>query len=172
MRIEPRRLRAGEALAGLAGVGMVVFLFLPWYGVGALPSYGVAGRAVSGWQALSVIDIVLAIIAALAIALAVVTATQRSPALPVVLATLTWPLGMVATILVVVRLIARPGPNAMVSDRYGAYLALVAALGIAYGAFLAMREEAPTWGEAARRRRRPAAPTGGDHASAGGRPRR
>lgn len=153
MSVDPRRLRPGDALAGLSGVAMIVFLFLPWYGDEPTGSGSGARGVLTGWQAFTAIDILLAIAAAMAIALAVLTLTQRAPALPVVFGVLTLVAGAVATIVVIVALIAQPGPNDMVGVRYGAYLGLVAALGILYGAFLSAHEEAPTWSEAPARRR-------------------
>ena len=69
------RLRAGEWLAAAGGVVLLVSLFLPWYGL--------LGADVSGFEALSVIDLLLVLLALLAIALAVLQATQDSPAMPV-----------------------------------------------------------------------------------------
>ena len=48
-----RRLRAGEWIAGVAGLVLLVALFLPWYG-------DEAGSR-TGWQSLGALDVVLAI---------------------------------------------------------------------------------------------------------------
>ena len=83
-----RRLRLGEWLAALAGVGLIVSLTLDWYGV--------RGRAtgISGFAAFDVIDLLLVLVAAMGIALAIVQATRDRPALPVAAAVLTVTVGI------------------------------------------------------------------------------
>jgi len=126
------RLRLGEALAAAAGVLLLVVLFLPWYG--ALQEDD------SAWEALRVLSVVLALTAVLAIGLALVTVTGRSVAIPVAASVLTAGAGIVATVLVLYRLLDEPGPNELVSVKYGAYLGLGAAFAVAFGGWQAMRE--------------------------------
>ena len=68
-----RRLRAGEWIAGGAGVALLVALFLPWYGPGD----------VTAWEAFDVIDVLLAALALGAIALVPITASQRTPSMAI-----------------------------------------------------------------------------------------
>jgi hypothetical protein len=70
-----RRLRAGEWVLGAAGLVLLVALFLPWYGD---PSR-------TAWQSLSVLDLILAALGLIAVAIPVVTAAYKVPALPLAL---------------------------------------------------------------------------------------
>ena len=69
-----RRLRAGEWITALGGVALLVALFLPWYDEGA--------GSPNGWESFAILDVILAIVGVAAVLVVVVTATQRSPAVP------------------------------------------------------------------------------------------
>jgi hypothetical protein len=75
-----RRIRAGEWLAGVGGVALIV----------------------GAWSAPAVIAVLLCLVALLAIALPVAQATRRSPALPVALGVLTATVAIVAVALAAV----------------------------------------------------------------------
>jgi hypothetical protein len=122
-----RRVRVGEWLAGAGGVLMIVSLLQPWY----------AGA--SGYEALSVIDIVLTLIALLALSLPVLQATRESPALPVGAGVLSAAFGIPGVLLVLFRLIDDPFSGAQV--RAGAWLGLAAALAIEVGAWRSIAGE-------------------------------
>ena len=126
-----RRLRAGECIAAVAGVALLVSLFLPWYGAGA-------GDA-SGWEALAVVDVALALVAASGVSLLVVTGSQRVPAVPVALASLVTLVGLIGLVLVLVRLANLP--DGFDGREPGVWLGLVAAIGIVAGSAVAMRDE-------------------------------
>jgi len=132
-----RRLRPGEWLLTAAAVALFVTLFLPWY------SYPSGVRA-TAWEAFSVVDVVLAACAAVCLLAVGLQATQRSPALPVLgSVAATWA-GIVAVILVVIKLLDVPG---RFSDRcYGIWVALVAAIALLGGGWWAMRDERPGLG--------------------------
>ena len=95
------RVRTWEWCTGLAGVVLLVALFLPWYGVDG------AGTA-TGWQSLSVIDVILALVALLAIAHPIVTAMQRTAAVPQSMAAFVVWMSLLAAILVLIRLLDEP----------------------------------------------------------------
>jgi hypothetical protein len=126
-----RRLRAGEWIAGVSGLLLLVALFLPWYGDGA--------GSRTGWQSLGALDVVLALVALAALAIPVVTATQRVPAVPLALQSLTTPVGMLAVLLVLIRVLNMP--DWAVEREWGLWVALAATLGVAVGALIAMRDE-------------------------------
>jgi hypothetical protein len=127
-----RRLRAGEWIAALSGVALLVSLFLPWYGDGP------ADEA-SGWQALAAVDIALALVAAFGVSLLVITASQRVPAVPIALSAIVMLVGLIGVLLALIRLANVPGGF---DDReLGVWLGLLAAIGIVAGAALAMRDE-------------------------------
>jgi hypothetical protein len=127
-----RRLRAGEWIVGLSGAALLVSLFLPWYD-------GPGGGRLSGWEAFAVTDLALAVVAACAVSLVPVTATQRVPALPIALDAIVALLGIVATVLVVVRLLALPGDAEELAG--GIWLGLGAAVALVVGGWIAMRDE-------------------------------
>jgi hypothetical protein len=127
--VDLRRLRAGEWLAGLSGVALLVSLFAPWYGPG--------GR--SGWQSLAALDVLLALIAAAGVLLAVVTATQAVPAVPIALAAVVTLIGLLGVVLVALRVLDIP--DGADGREWGLWLSLAAALGIVAGGIVSMREE-------------------------------
>jgi hypothetical protein len=132
--VDLRRLRAGEWIAGLSGAALAVILFLPWYGAD-----GTSATA-NAWEAFAVNDVILMLVALFAVGLWTVTATQRTTAVPNAFASLTALLGLIATILVVVRLVSTPGAGG-VTREYGAWLGLAACIGIVLGAQRAMADE-------------------------------
>jgi hypothetical protein len=119
-------MRRFEPVAGLGGLILLVSLFLPWYG------------SKSGWQALTVIDVLLALLALLAIAVPVVSAAASGPAKPIAVAVLASAFGWIAVLLVAIRLVFPPDD---LSARYGAWLALAGALIAWIGSWMSMRDE-------------------------------
>jgi hypothetical protein len=127
-----RRLRAGEWIAALSGTALLVALFLPWYELDG-------GRAASAWEALAAVDIVLAVIAVAAVALLLVTAGQRVPAVPIALDALIALGGLAAAVLVIVR--ALNLPDGIAGREWALWLGLAASLGVLAGGALAIRDE-------------------------------
>jgi hypothetical protein len=123
-----RRLRAGEWVAAASGVALLVSLFLPWYEPSA-----------SGWESLAAIDILLAFVAASGVLLAVVTAVQRVPAVPIATSALVTISGAFGVLLVLYRVIDMPDGAA--GREWALWLGLAGAAGIVAGAFIAMRDE-------------------------------
>ena len=122
-----RRLRDGEWLAGGGGLALLASLWLDWYG------------GMTAWQALAVIDVLLALLALVPLALVVAQATRRSPAVPVALSVLTPLAGALAAALIAFRLIDLP--DGAVAVHGGAWLALAAALVVVVGGWRSMRVE-------------------------------
>jgi len=138
-----RRLRAGEIVAGLGALALLVALFLDWF---ETPDSG--GRE-TGWASLGWLALVpLVVTIALALALVVATIAERTPALPLALGVMTVPSALLAVLAIVVRLIAQPGPNAEVTVRWPAYLGLAAAIAILAGAWRALADERTDTAEA------------------------
>jgi hypothetical protein len=147
-----RRLRVGEWLAAVSGLALLVSLFLPWYGG---KGYGTGDVCVAryadvirgvatcanatGWESLSAIDVLLAFVAASGVLLAVVTATQPVPALPIAVSALVSLAGLFGLILVLLRALAIPDWAG--SREWGLWLGLASTIGIIAGAMLAMRKE-------------------------------
>ena len=130
-----RRLRLGEWIAALAGVGLIASLTLDWYGA--------RGRetGISGFAAFDVIDVLLVLVAAVGIALAIIQATRDRPALPVAAAVLTVIAGILGTLLVLYRIVNEPGPDDFIEVRAGAYLGLLAAAALTAGGWLSLADE-------------------------------
>jgi hypothetical protein len=126
-----RRLRVGEWIAACSGASLLVALFLPWYGT--------AAGDVTAWQALAAMDVALALVAASAIALLVVTASQRVPAVPIALSAFVTLLALIGLVLVLVRVADLP--DGVDGREWGLWLGLLAAIGIVGGGVLAMRDE-------------------------------
>jgi hypothetical protein len=70
--VDLRRLRFGEWLAVAGGIALIVSLLLPWYDAPTGP--------VTGYEAMTIVDILLTLVALLAISLGVLQATQETPA--------------------------------------------------------------------------------------------
>ena|SRR5215213_4365720 len=152
------RVRRGELIAGISAVALFIIMFLPWFG------FDVSGVAedVTGvqldlpdvdanfnaWESFGFIDIVLFVTVIVAVAFAAASAMSQTVALPVAASAITAGLGILSTILIIYRLLDTPSD----ADRkYGVFLGLIAAAGIAYGGWLAMQEEGTSFGDEADR---------------------
>jgi hypothetical protein len=147
VNFDTAKLRKGEIVAAVGAILLFVFLFFfNWYGVGGeigglAESFGV-DASVSGWDAHSVLRWLMLLTIVVALALAFLTATQRTVALPVTGAVLTTAIAGLTTLLLAYRvLINEPGPNELLDVEIGAILGLIACAVVAYGGFLSMREE-------------------------------
>jgi hypothetical protein len=126
--MDARRLRVGEIVLAAAGVALLVSLFLDWY-----------GGTGTGWESLRVIDLILALIAACAVSVTVATAAMRAAAVPIALDGIITLLGLIALVLVLIRVIDLP--DGATGRDAGLWIALAAAAGIVAGGALAMRDE-------------------------------
>lgn len=158
------RLRSTEWILGAFGVALLGVMFLDWYSAleGAYfnrsegeAAVALATSEVNAWQAFAVTDVVLAAAAILAITVAVVTATQRSQAIPVALQSLTALLTLIASIFVFIRVLSVPGDGLV--REIGPMLGLPLILGLTLAAWFGVRNERPGHGEHAREARARAA---------------
>jgi len=140
-----RRLRVGELLALAGSACVIVSLLKPWYEspIGTLDVWDTFGPSI------------VLLLAALCAALAMVVSalTERSSALPVSTAVWCVPLGLLAVIAAVVRVLERPDHASGLC--VGPWLALIGAVLILIGAWLALRDERPSMYEPARPQPRP-----------------
>jgi hypothetical protein len=167
------RLRAGEAISLLAAVLLFVLMFFTWYGIEASGSAGAGEGLVavggsgggSAWDALEVIPLflMLAIVVAVGAALLKLGRSTWKPAIPPAVAVCL--LGLLAALLILIRIISPPGPNGALSEvafdttlKPAVFLALAAALGIAYGGWRTMGEEGTSFGGIAKRLEAPERP--------------
>jgi hypothetical protein len=155
--VNPRRLRIGEWITGLAGVALLAVMFLGWYDVDHRETFqepGSAGvRAVTGsvsaWEAFSVFDVMLAICALMAIGVAVMAAMHNTPAVSLAIASLLLTFGTITAIALVVRALFVPElsvdgitvPDEGVSRSIGLWLGLGLSTLVTVGAFASMRDE-------------------------------
>jgi hypothetical protein len=138
-----RRLRGADWIAAAGGVALLAAMFVDWYAPDAV--FGALDRldlGASAWEAFSVLDVVLALLALVPLALVALQATRDSPSLPVAFSLLTTVAGAVATLLILYRIVNQPGPNDAVTVELGAWIALAAAVAIAGGGWRSMRVEA------------------------------
>lgn len=140
-----RRLRLGELLTLAGSICLILSLFITSYEgpPGNLTAWNTFGPAV-------VLE--LAAICA-GLAMVVSALTERSPALPVSTAIWCVPLGLIATIAAIVRVIERPDHATTVC--LGAWLALAGAIAVLLGGWQAIRDERPSMYEPARPPARP-----------------
>jgi hypothetical protein len=135
--MDTSRLTSADITAGVGGVVLLVSLWLKWYGVSVSVQGFSASSSASGWEVLSIIDILLFLISLVAIGLVVAKAADRVPPdVPVPMVLLA--LGALAVLLVLFRIIDTPAPSDLpdevdVSRKIGIFIALIGAAGIAYG---------------------------------------
>ena len=126
-----RKERNGDWIALASGIALIVALFLPWYGAG--------GETVTGWQALTAIDVVLVICALFGVAQWFFIAQQPTPAMPLAIAGLGAWAGVVAIILTLIRVIDAPADG--LGLEYGVFVALAAAVSLFTGAWRSLGDE-------------------------------
>jgi hypothetical protein len=152
------KLRRGELIAAAGGLLLLIALFFfDWYSAGTSVTLPLGTTvSVSGdfgaWDGEGFFGFLanLIILAAgvSAVGLAVLTATSRTIALPVAASAITTALGIGAVVMVLLRMLFQPGPNDLVTLKFGIWLALLAAVVVAYGGWISMREEGTTFAAA------------------------
>jgi hypothetical protein len=123
-----RRLRAGEWIIAISGIVLLVSLFLPWSEIedGSVTTF-------TGWEVLSVADVLLALLGVGAVAVLLITARAPSTAPGVAGDALLTPFALAMTIVCLLQI----GDY----DQPGAAIALAATIGVLVGALVAMRDE-------------------------------
>jgi hypothetical protein len=181
------RLRAGEAIALVAAILLFILMFFDWYGAKATTSAETLGGIVTGtgggsaWDTLEVIPLflMLAIVVTVGVAILRLSGSDWKPAIPPAAAICV--LGILAAVLILIRIISPPGPEGTFSElayestlKLPIFLALAAALGIAYGGWRAMGEEGATFasiGKNLESPKRPARPEPGTRPGSAERPK-
>jgi hypothetical protein len=169
-------MRRAEPVAGLGGILLLVSLFLPWYeprlsDAEWLHSFEPGGfqavqgqlaltstSAITAWRTFTVIDVLLAALALVAIAVPLVALLARGPAKPVAIAVVASALGWLAVLLVGFRIVDSPADY--LQPVMGAWLALAGALIAWVGSWLSLRDESTPGAVAPEIPRRPAPATG------------
>jgi hypothetical protein len=145
--VDTSKLSLGDQIAAASGVALLIVLFLPWYGVDVNVAGFSASESVNAWEAMGFIDILLFLVALVAIGVPVARATGSLPEdvpgpLVVLIA------GGLGLLLVLFRLIDIPAPDVpSVAEnsvdfgrKFGIFLGLIATAGIAYGGWRANAE--------------------------------
>ena len=143
--VQRQRLRWGRAFAGSVGSG-------------------------SAWDALDNIPIFLVITILVGLAVVVLRLTDSNFEPPISANAVVAVLGAISVLLILFRIVDTPGGGSFggvsvdVSPAFGIFISLIAAAGIAYGGYLAMKAEGTSFGDLAERfgggrSSRPSAPT-------------
>ncbi len=147
MSFQPARLRLGEKIAALGALALAICMFLlPWYGLSgrfarALSALGFSS-SVNGWNGLTINRWLMLVTILVVLGLVLAQALTPAPALPVTLSLIATVLGILTSLVLIDRvLIDTPYSSDLVSTKVGAYLGLLSALVLTYGAGKSLREE-------------------------------
>jgi hypothetical protein len=132
------RLSQGQMISAIAGVVLVISLFLKWVGAD-LPAGVSGGASLSGWEANNSLDIYLFIVALFAIVPAALEMGGGDTEVPFADAGATFLLGAIGTLLTLY--VVLDGFPDGTSTKIGAWVALIAVAAVTFGAYQAMSEE-------------------------------
>jgi hypothetical protein len=137
----------GEAVAAVSGFALFLLMFVGWFEVdlveirvpGGSNVTGVGGT-IDGWGAFGFpLDLLLFLVAALAVAQVALRATAAMPRLRTAPGLIVASAGALAVLLIFYRLLDPPGAGD-VSRKLGLFLSLLAASGITFGGYTAVAE--------------------------------
>ncbi|HEX5990770.1 MAG TPA: hypothetical protein VFY75_11240 [Solirubrobacterales bacterium] len=148
------RLSTGEKIAGGSAVLLFIFMFFDWFKVDIEGGEGLFSVSIGGsaWEAFSYTDLFLLLTIIVVVAVVVIRLSDALVEPPVSLNAVAAVLGAVSVLLIIYRIIDPPGDTGGLSGvdinpAIGAFLGLIAAAGITYGAYRAMQEEGTSFGE-------------------------
>jgi hypothetical protein len=153
--MEVDKLNTGEKVSAVSAILLFVFMFFDWFGVEVSDVGGFSGTFAGGgsaWDVLDFIPIILMLTIVVAIAVAVIRLTDADVEPPISMNAVVAALGGLSVLLILFRIIDPPGigsyPGVSIDTtlKFGIFLGLIAAAGIAYGGYSAMREEGATFG--------------------------
>lgn len=130
--MDSSRLRTGELVAGIGGVLLFVFLFFDWFSAGGF------GGNLDGWDGLGsdVTGFVVAVTSVAGVALALLAMSGQRVNIPAPRGSVTAVLATLSVAIILWRFFANPGDL-----KIGIFLGLAAAVTIAIGALMALRED-------------------------------
>jgi hypothetical protein len=130
--LDSSRLRTGELVAGIGGVALFLFLFFDWFGGGGF------GGSLDGWDGLGsdFSGFIVALTSVAGVALALLAASGQRVNIPLPRGGVTALLGSLSVAIILWRFFANPGDL-----KVGIFLGLAAAVAIAVGAIMALRED-------------------------------
>lgn len=138
------RLGVGEVVAGVGGLALLLSTFLPWYGSDALDGADIAvATELDAWQSFALLDVVLVVVAIVAVGFAIVSLAETAPELPRPPGRIAMGAGALALVAILMRLIVAPeadlglGIEAELTPRIGSFAGLVSAAAITWGGWRA-----------------------------------
>jgi hypothetical protein len=145
--VDTSKLSLGEQIAAVSGIALLIVMFLPWYGVDVNGGIANISDSASAWEAFDFVDILLFLIAVVAIGVPVGRMTGTLPE-DVPGAMLVAAAGALGVLLVLWRIIDLPTPDGGsfgpvsvdFSRKIGVFLGLIATAAVAYGGWRAMEE--------------------------------
>jgi hypothetical protein len=143
------RLSRGEQLAGIAGLALILIMFLfAWYGVDEVPGFD-AFDAYDDW-----VNIILVFTSFAAMSLALFGAGVARVQIP--LSVIVTVLGAVSALIILIYIISPPGIGSDLVEidlgrKVGVWLGLISSVAIALGGYLAMQEEGTSFQQTADR---------------------
>jgi hypothetical protein len=157
--MDTTKLRLGELVAGVSALVLFIVMFLPWYGASVKAGPISVSSDANAWNAYSLIDLILLVSIIAALGMVILAMTQRSAALPISASVIVTILGGLDVLLILFRMISKPGKGncgsfcdaVSINLKFGIFLGLLSAAGIAVGAFLTMREEGTSFGDLSQR---------------------
>ena len=164
-----RRISRGEGIAALSALALLAVTFVDWYGAEVAGQArrirlgGGAGAGGSAWQSLDLLPWFLLVVVAVAVGAVALAARGSKRESPVPASAVVAVLGGLATLWILLRILFPPGfgelggvsVNATLD--LGVWLALAAALGIAYGGYRTMGERGTSFAQVADSLSRPSA---------------
>ena len=160
-QMDVEKLGRGEKIAGVSAVVLFIFMFFDWFSVsisgggGAFDS-GAVGSG-SAWDALDNIPVFLVITILVALAVVALRMSDSTFEPPISANAVVAVLGAISVLLILYRIIDTPGGGSFVSvsvdvsPTFGIFISLIAAAGITYGGYLAMKKEGTSFGDLADR---------------------
>lgn len=156
------KLSRGEKISAVSAILLFVFMFFDWFGskVSGVPGFSgnVEGGANGGnaWETLDVIPVFLMLALVTALAVAVIRLTDADIESRISLNAFVAALGGLAVLLILYRIVfppdfGVPGLSVDATLELGIFLSLLAAAGIVYGGYSAMRQEGLSFDDAAER---------------------
>jgi hypothetical protein len=150
------RLNRGEQIAGVAGILLLLSMWIfDWFTVDAGSGAFQVSVGGNAWEVFGFIDIVIFLAAIAGIALALTAASSTEVNAPVALSAITAGLGILATVLIIYRIIDVPdgdipeGLGVDVGRGVGVFIGLILAGAVSYGGWAAMQEEGASFGPTA-----------------------
>lgn len=140
-----RRLRVGEWLLAVAGTAAIASPWLPWW---RLPASAGPAADPTGWEVLTAVDVLLALLGVFALVAWALVAVGRAPGPGLAAEVLLLPYALVVTIVCAIRLLdvpselePLPGIAGGASLAFGAWVGLAAAAGSVAASLVAIRDE-------------------------------